>query len=117
MLKIIRGAVCAQNTAESIANSAVQLIEEIVDRNCLKKDDIAAIFFTATEDLNAANPATAVRTQLQLNKVAFMCAQEMTVAGMLPHCIRAAVFVEMQQDTPIAPVYLGAAASLRKDLK
>lgn len=116
MMKIIRGAVCAQNSAESIGQNAVNLISEIISRNNLDKNAVSAIFFTATEDLNAANPATAVRTQLGLNNVAFMCAQEMTVQGMLPQCLRVAVFVETDRDAPTTPVYLGAAATLRQDL-
>lgn len=116
MTKIIRGAVCAENTAESIAENAVLLIKEIMVRNCLAAHDVTAIFFSATPDLNAANPATAVRTQLGLNNVAFMCFQEMTTQGMLPCCIRAAVFAERATDAPLVPVYLGEAAKLRPDL-
>ncbi len=117
MIKIVRGATCAQNTAESISQNAVELITEIISRNRLDKSAISAIFFTATADLNAANPATAVRTSLGLNDVAFMCAQEMSVVGALPHCIRAAVFVETSAEAPFKPVYLGKAATLRPDLR
>ena len=116
MLKVIRGAVCAENTAESIGENAVKLIAEIISRNSLEVGEITAIFFTATNDLDQANPATAVRTQLNLHNVAFMCAQEMTVRGMLPRCLRVAVFVETEQSAPFVPVYLGAAATLRQDL-
>lgn len=116
MLKIIRGATCAQNTEKSIAHNAVTLITEIMSRNCLKETDVSAIFFTATADLNAANPATAVRAQLNLHQVAFMCAQEMSVAGALPRCLRVALFAQIPDDTAVTPVYLGNAATLRPDL-
>lgn len=117
MIKIIRGAVCAQNTSESISQNAVELISEIISKNRLNKAEISAIFFTATSDLTAANPATAVRTALALNQVAFMCAQEMTVTNMLPCCLRAAVVVQVDDDTPVSPVYLGKTATLRPDLR
>jgi len=120
MIKIVRGAVCAQNTTESISQSATELIAEIISRNRLDKSAISAIFFTATADLDAANPATAVRKALELNDVAFMCAQEMAVVGALPRCIRVAVFVQIEPDAtdaPLVPVYLGKAATLRPDLR
>lgn len=117
MIKIIRGAVCAQNTSESISQNAVELISEIIFRNRLDKSTISAIFFTATEDLNAVNPATAVRAALDLPEVAFMCSQEMAVVGALPFCIRAAVFVDTPAETLFKPVYLGKTATLRPDLQ
>ena len=117
MLKVIRGATCAENTPQSIANCATALIQEILSRNCLNKSAITAIFFTATQDLDAFNPATAVRTSLDLPNVAFMCAQEMQVAGTLPHCLRVAVFVEVAENKSLSTVYLGAAQALRPDLK
>ncbi|MCM1289976.1 MAG: chorismate mutase [Corallococcus sp.] len=116
MLKIVRGAVCAQNTAESISQNASRLIGEILSRNRLENKNVSAIFFTVTRDLDAANPATAVRREFCMDNVAFMCSQEMSVVGMLPFCIRAAVFAETEQSSTLIPVYLGDAAILRPDL-
>lgn len=117
MIKIIRGAVCAQNTSESISQNAVDLITEIISKNRIDKAAISAIFFTATDDLDAANPATVVRKTLGLDEVAFMCAQEMHVCGALPCCLRVAVFVQVDADTRVVPVYLGKAATLRPDCR
>ena len=63
-MKVIRGAICAQNTAESISENALLLVSIILKRNNLSADSVSAVFFSATADLDACYPATAVRRQL-----------------------------------------------------
>ena len=112
MLKVIRGAICAENTAESISENAVTLVREILTRNCLAAERVSAVFFSATADLNACYPATKVRETL-LPNAAFMCFAEMQVASSLSHCIRVAVFAEVED---VKHCYLGKASQLRADL-
>ena len=111
-IKVIRGAICAENTAASISESAETLVKVIMARNCLAAEQISAVFFSATADLNACYPATQVRKTL-LPNVAFMCFQEMSVKGSLPGCIRVSVFAETET---VQHCYLGKAAQLRPDL-
>lgn len=113
----IRGAICAQNTIEDISCKSLKLVREIVARNEIKLDDIEAIFFSATADLDACYPAKSVREQLQLNNVAFMCFAEMNVAASLSHCIRVCVFVKDLPQSACKHCYMGDAAVLRTDLK
>lgn len=113
---IIRGAVCAENTAEDISERSVELIQEILQRNGLRKSEIQAIIFTATDDLDACYPAAAVRNALDMTATAFICAQEMKVKNSLDHCIRACVFAEGISQKECIHCYLGKAASLRPDL-
>ena len=112
-IQVIRGAICAENTAESISQNALALVGEILERNCLLPEQVLAVFFSATPDLDACYPATKVRETL-LPKAAFMCFAEMHVVGSLPHCIRVAVFAETER---VEYCYLGEAAQLRPDLK
>lgn len=109
-MKVIRGAVCAENSVESISQNAVALVKEILQANNLSSQDVAAVFFSATPDLNACYPATAVRTQL-LPNASFMCFQEMHVPNSMPKVLRVGVFAEI--DGEPTHCYLGETRNLR----
>ena len=111
-VKVIRGAICAENTVASISESAETLIKVIMARNSLATEQVSAVFFSATADLNACYPATQVRKNI-LPNASFMCFQEMSVKGSLPGCIRVAVFAETET---VQHCYLGKASQLRPDL-
>jgi chorismate mutase len=114
----IRGAITVPaNEEQAILDATRRLLSEIVRVNDVDADQIAAILFTATPDLNAAFPAEAAR-QLGWHAVALMSATEMNVPGALPRCVR----VLMMWNTPMAQeeivhVYLDGAEALRPDLK
>ncbi len=112
----IRGAICAQNTCEDISARATELVSEIFRLNNLRADCVEAIIFSATEDLTACYPATAVRERLRLDNVAFFCVREMRVEQSLDHCLRALVLVNGLAQQDVAHCYLGKAARLRPDL-
>lgn len=110
----IRGATtCAENTEESILAATRELLRELIARNRIRPEDIAAAWFTTTPDLNAEFPAVAAR-QLGWTDVALMCGHEMAVRGALGRCIR--VLVLLNTDLPASAfefVYLHGAAGLR----
>ena len=108
----IRGAITCQNTVESISNQAGVLVSKIMSQNSLQNDDVLAIVFSATKDLDKANPATATRLALGLDKTSFFCVQEMHVEGGLPQCLRVLMFTNKQIDK--IDVYLDGASHLRK---
>ena len=114
----IRGAITVEaNDEASIGDATRRLLGEIVRANDVESDEIAAIIFTATPDLNAAFPAVAAR-QLGWQAVPLMSAIEMNVPGALPRCVR----VLMLWNTPraqeeVVHVYLDGAETLRPDLK
>ena len=85
-------------------------------QNKIDASQVNAIFFSTTADLDAAYPAKFVRQSLQMDKVAFMCFQEMNVDGSLPHCIRVTVFADGGSQDECVACYLGDAKSLRPDL-
>ena len=113
----IRGAITVEaNRDAAILDATRRLLEEIVRANDVDSDEIAAIIFTATPDLNAAFPAEAAR-QLGWQAVPLMSAIEMNVPGALQRCVR----VLMLWNTPraqeaIVHVYLDGAETLRPDL-
>ena len=84
--------------------------------NHIQAEDVAAVFFTVTDDLDAAFPAQAAR-MLGWQQVPLLDAREIPVPGSLPRCIR--VLLLWNTDTPqseVVHVYLGEARRLRPDL-
>ena len=113
----IRGAICAENTAEDISAKAVELVKEIYRANNLQNELVSAIIFSASADLNACYPAKEVRRFLGENNVAFMCLEEMAVQNSLEKCLRVCVIAEGLPQKQCKHVYLGKAAVLRPDLR
>lgn len=120
MLKMrgVRGAVqVAENTPDPILDSTRELLLAMVDANPgMRTEDLASVFFTVTEDLNAVHPALAAR-QLGWLDVPLLCAQEIPVPNSLPRVVR--VLAHWNTDRPqnaIMHVYMGATTALRPDL-
>lgn len=113
----IRGAISvSQNSASEIVLSTRELLSEMVRANQVKSEDIAGIFFTATQDLNAAFPAAAAR-ELGWTDVPLLDAVEINVPGSLPFCIRVMMYVNtLLRQQEIKHIYLRGARALRTDL-
>jgi chorismate mutase len=113
----IRGATTvAANTKEAILEATRELIQELTAANRLEKENVAAVFFTLTPDLNAVFPAEGAR-QLGWDKTAMLCVQELPVPGSLPRCIR--ILILYNTDLPqerLNHVYLKQAQILRPDI-
>lgn len=114
----VRGATTSEANAEdAILQVTVELLQQMADTNGVESDEIAAIIFTSSPDLNAAFPAEAAR-RLKWAMVPVMSATEVAVPGALQRCIR----VLMLWNTPrsqeeVVHVYLRGATALRPDLK
>jgi chorismate mutase len=111
----IRGATTAEeNTKEAIFFATKELVSAVVEANDVGKSQVAAAFFTTTQDLNAAFPATVVRMELGWDHIALMCSHEMTVPDSLPKCIRVLVLVNTEKEAhELVNVYLKDAVNLR----
>ncbi len=114
----IRGATTVEsNQAGEILAATRELLEAILAANpSLQVSEIAAAWFTLTQDLDAAYPAQAAR-ELGWILVPTLCSCEVNVPGSLSRCIR----VLLQWNTDLSPqeihhVYLREAVSLRPDL-
>ncbi len=114
----IRGAITVDdNQAGEILAATRELLEAILAANpSLRTSELAAAWFTLTQDLDAAYPAQAAR-ELGWSLVPSLCSCEIDVAGSLPRCIR--VLLLWNTGLPaqeIRHVYLRQAVSLRPDL-
>ena len=112
----IRGAIQAENTKESIWKETEQLVRQMLEENQLALQEVVALQFTVTKDLDQAYPAVAAR-KVGLTEAALSCVQEMYVEGSLPRCIRANLWVENgKKQSQARHIYLGGAKVLRPDL-
>ncbi len=113
----LRGAITLESDErEHLLERVRRLLTEMIERNGLSHDDLISIFFTATSDVHSVFPAVAAR-QLGLGDVPLMCAQELTIEGGMPLCVR--VMMHLTTDRPrdeLRHVYLEQARSLRDDL-
>ena len=110
----IRGATTASaNTAEAILSATRELLSRLIEQNDVREDDIASVFFTVTDDLDAQHPALAAR-QLGWHDAALLCAREIPVPGSLGRCIRVLMHVNTERSAwQIRHVYLREAVELR----
>ena len=118
MTAAVRGATTVEaNEKELIYEASAEMMKEIIEANNIKTEDIVSIVFTATNDIDKAYPAVAVR-QMGITGAALMCLQEMNVEGSLRKCIRVMVTVEGDYDRKnLKHAYLRGAVGLRPDLK
>lgn len=116
-VRAVRGAVqLEQDEAECMHRHVTELLTAMLQRNELTVDDLISVMFTATPDLHSDFPAVGART-LGITDVPLICAQEIDVPGALPRVVRILAHVETELGkSDISHVYLGAAASLRKDI-
>ncbi len=113
----IRGAIdVSANDAEEIVESTKELLGEMTAKNEVEQEDICAVYFTMTTDLNAVYPALAAR-QMGWKNVPLLCSVEISVPGSLPRCIRVLMLVNTsKKPEEIRHIYLKGAVSLREDL-
>jgi len=113
----IRGATTVErDRAEDILPATSELLQLMVQKNHIEIDDVAAIVFTVTPDLQAAYPALAAR-QLGWTQVALLGAGEMNASSGLARCIRVLMLVNTDQPaSALIPIYLREATQLRDDL-
>lgn len=114
----IRGATTVEdNTDEAILAATRELLSKMASANNVEPDELAAILFTCTSDLNAAFPAEAAR-QLKWQSVPLMSATEMAVPDGLSMCIRVLMlWNSARSQEEVFHVYLNRAESLRPDLQ
>lgn len=111
----LRGATtCEVNERESILAATRELLRRLMERNQLEPDDIAAAFFTVSDDLDAEYPALAAR-QLGWTDTALMCAREIPVpTTTVRRCIRVLMLINTEKRaSEIVHVYLREAVALR----
>jgi len=117
MLRGIRGATTAiSNEPEAIRSATKNLLVALTKANALTPNDIAAVIFSSTPDLNAAFPASAAR-ELGWSEVPLFGTQEVECPTGIPLCIRVLILLNTDKSQhEIQAVYQGGAVVLRPDL-
>jgi chorismate mutase len=118
MLRGVRGAIqVAENETGAILRAAKELMLALIENNKILPENVSAVFFTVTPDLDACFPA-AVRTRIGWDLVPFLCGQEIPVPNTLKNVLR--VLILFDTDLALEDIkhqYLGSAAALRPDLR
>jgi len=110
----IRGATTVEkNDRAEILAATKELLELLIEKNDLHKEDVASAIFTVTDDLDADFPALAARA-LGWTEVALICMREIPVPNSLGKCIRILLHVNTERSaSEIQHVYIRGAVSLR----
>lgn len=115
-MQVIRGATTIKKDTKADISSAVkELLDEIFEKNQLKKEEIRCFVFSLTTDIHAFHPAKAARECGYDYAPLFACI-EPEINGGLKLCIRVMILAEFTENKPIMHVYQEGAKILRKDL-
>ena len=117
-LASIRGAVCVENTRESIEKWVCTMCSQIINQNKLVSEDIVSIQFSLTDDVTAFNPATALRLGnigCDITQTALFCCQEPKIEGSMKSCIRTMITAYIDSSLEKKNIYLNGAEKLRSD--
>lgn len=113
-LYAVRGAVCCDNTDESIASRIPELYRSIIECNAVDESNIISIQFSVNRELTALNPATALRRADCAGDIPLFCTAEPYIDGYLENVIR--ILVTFYGTARPVSIYLHGAEVLRPDL-
>ncbi|MEH7176678.1 chorismate mutase [Neobacillus vireti] len=118
MIRGMRGAITVDSNSEEVIVSATEeLLKQLIERNNILPEQVASVFISTTEDLNAAFPARALRKFDGWTYVPVMCMRELPVINSLPMCVRVMLHVNTTvKQEEVVHVYLNGAKVLRPDL-
>ena len=117
LVRGIRGATTVEkNESTEIISNVIELLSALVEANKIDIEDIGAVIFSSTPDVNSAFPAIAARN-LGWTEVPLFGTQEIDSPNGVAHCIR--VLILLNTDLPqqaIKHLYLRGAVVLRQDI-
>ena len=115
-LTAIRGATTSEGDSDIfIKNAVIELMQELINLNDLKKENIISITFTVTKDLTSCFPASIARKYFNLESVAFLDCQQMFVPNDINFCIRLMALVYLEPKRKPTHPYLRGSSKLRPD--
>jgi chorismate mutase len=116
-VRALRGATTVDaDTPDQINERVGALVNEMLARNGVDKDDLISVIFTATDDVTSMFPAAAARA-VGLGDVPLLCARELAIVGGTPRCIRVLMHLTTERSrAELRHVYLAGAEGLRDDL-
>ncbi|MDF2635720.1 MAG: chorismate mutase [Pelosinus sp.] len=118
LLRGIRGAITVdKNESVEIIERVTELLAAIVQANTFELEDIGAIIFSSTPDVNSTFPAIAARN-LGWTEVPLFGTQEIDSPNGVPYCIRVLILLNTElPQKAIKHIYLREAVVLRQDIK
>jgi chorismate mutase len=112
----LRGASQCINTAEDIRRQVSLLYDSLLEKNNLAEDDIVSVIFSLTADLDALNPAAALRQSGRAGELALFTLQEAKTADVtLERVLRVLVHCYLPEGAKPCHVYRNGAEVLRPD--
>jgi chorismate mutase len=103
------------NNADDICKQVSTLYDELLAGNKLDEKDIVSLIFSMTSDLNAINPAAALRKSGRAADIALFSVCEAESTDSLPRTVRALIHCYLEEGSNPCHVYRNGAEVLRPD--
>ena len=116
-VRALRGATTVDaDTPEQLHERVQALLQRMLERNGVDKDDCISILFTATDDIHSMFPAQAAR-EIGFGDVPLICARELDIENATSMCVRIMMHINTDKArNELHHVYLEGAKGLRDDL-
>jgi len=115
-LYALRGAVQCENTEKDICEQIALMYDELLGANKLDEEDIVSVIFSVTDDLDAANPCSALRKGGRAaGDTALFSVREPDCRGSIERVVRVIIHCYLDEGIKVRHVYLGGAEVLRPD--
>jgi chorismate mutase len=103
------------NDAGDIVKQVSILYDDILSQNGVTEADIVSLQFSVTADIDAVNPAAALRKSGRALNLALFAVQEAASKDSLPRTIRCLLHCYMNENAEPRHVYRNGAEVLRPD--
>jgi len=113
-LYALRGAAQCLNEAADIKEQVTLLYDELLSGNSLAEKDIVSLVFSVTGDIDAINPATALRQSGRGEELALFAVREAETIGSLPGTVRALIHCYLEEGSDVRHIYRNGAEGLRR---
>jgi chorismate mutase len=111
----LRGAAFCKNSAQDIETQVTLMYDELLQKNNIDESDIVSLIFSVTDDLDAINPAKALRQSGRAEELALFAVQEAKSMEYAPLTIRALLHCYLEDDTKPRHVFRNGAEILRPE--
>jgi chorismate mutase len=111
----LRGATQCENDPQDMVEQVAALYDGLLFQNKLEEPDLVSVLFSVTPDLDAMNPATALRKSGRAGDAALFSLQESAAKGSLEKTIRVLIHCYMPCGAVPRYVYRNGAEVLRPD--
>ena len=116
-LYALRGATQCENTQIDICDQVCLMFDELLRLNNLAETEIVSVIFSITSDLDAVNPASALRRRAVplIDELALFSTQEPESKNSLERTVRVLIHCYLEEGIKAQHVYRNGAEVLRPD--